>query len=231
MTTSAKSHQFEVKVEEHGSISISVEVLAPESYADLVKRRSPGTKFHPAVGDKRAIDVSYKDLLILTKFKGEGLGPLAQAVDARLDGMLQSAIDQSGFQGKQGETVLLNLESAALGSGNARKILVVGLGKRELYGQFVWCGLVSTIMSEAAELSAEHILLGLNDLPEGDEWLTASQLASVLRCRVRQYLSKEVERGRLKKIRLIVSREKQEDVESGLAELEPLCIVCSNPYL
>lgn len=212
-----------------GAISISVEALAPESYTDLIKRRRPGHRYRPAVGEKRAISVSYRDLIVLTSFNGMPLGTVAAAIDTQLDGALSRAIDVANFQARQGETLVFDLEARGLGSGNARRILMIGLGDPALSGQFVYCGLVGCVINEAAALEAEQVLLPLTDLTVGTSALSMQRFTSILRCRIKQHLTTEVEHGRLKKVRLVVGDDKKDEAETGLQAGPPLCRICADP--
>jgi leucyl aminopeptidase len=212
------------------SVAITVESLPASSYSDLIKRRKPGQKYRPAAGTDRAIQVGHKDLIVLTKFHNEEFGKVALAVDKQLDGALQEAVNASDFSGRQGETLLVQLEARGLGSGNARKVLLVGLGNRPNYGQLVFCGFVGCVLSESSTLEAEQILLPLADIA-GTDTAAPARLASVLKCRVNQHLATSVEHGRLKKIRLAVLPEWHGNVEEALVEREQLCRTCSDPSI
>lgn len=208
-------------------LSFSVEVLGPENYSDLVRVRRPGSKFKPA----RAIAVSYKDLFVLTRFRGKPFGAIAAAIDSRLDGAIDKAIEADSFQSRQGETLVVDLEARGLASGNARKAVVIGLGDQSVYGRFIYCGLIGTVISQAAKLDAEQVMLFLPDLNGASDELSVKQFAAVLMCRLRQHLAADVEHGRLKLFRLVVSADMKEEIEAGLFEREPLCRICVDPAI
>lgn len=213
------------------SISISVEALAAESYSDLIKARRTGKKFQPAVGKERAISVSYKDLLVVTRFQGRSFGPAASAIDKKLGGALQQAVDDSAFQARQGESMVFELEARGLGSGNSRRILVVGLGDPALYGQFVYCGLIGCVIEESVNLQSEQVLLLLDDLHDATNRVSEEGFARVLSCRVAHHLATYAEHGRLKKIRLVVAPDVKERVEASFTASQPVCRICSDPSL
>ena len=213
------------------SILISVEALASESYSDLIKVRRPGQKFQPAVGKERAIAVSYKDLIVVTRFHGQPFGPVASVIDHRLGGMLEQAVNSSSFQSHQGESLVVELEARGLGSGNARKILVVGLGDPAAYGQFVYCGLVGHVIKEATDLESEQVMLLLSDLNCGENRLSEERFAAILSCRVAHHFATLAEHGRLKKIRLVVAPDTKERVEACLTASVPLCRICVDPSI
>lgn len=213
------------------SISISVEALATESYPDLIKARRAGKKFQPAAGTERAIAVSYKDLLVVTRFRGRPFGPIASAVDKKLGGALQQAVDDSGFRARQGESMVFELESRGLGSGNARRILIVGLGDPALYGQFVYCGFIGRVIEESINLESEQVILLLNDLHDQTNRVSEEGFARVLSCRVAHHLSTYAEHGRLKKIRLVVAPDVEERVETSFSANQPVCRICAEPNL
>jgi leucyl aminopeptidase len=66
------------------------------------------------------------DLLAVPVFSDRDPGPGADAVDGALDGTLASFMEESGFEGKPGETLLVPLA----GRLPAKAALLVGLGKR-----------------------------------------------------------------------------------------------------
>ena len=213
------------------AISISVEGLSEGSYSDLIKVRRPGKKYQPANGQERAISVSYKDLLVVTRFHGRAFGPVAAAIDKSLCGALEEAVANSAFQSRQGESMVFELESRGVGSGNARKILVVGLGEPAVCGQFVYCGLIGRVIEESVNLDSEQILLLLTDLHNENNRFSEESFAKVLACRVKNHISTQAEHGRLKKIRLVVAPELQPGVDASFSETESLCRICANPSL
>src|SRR4029079_18049884 len=96
---------------------------------------SASTDPHPNLGGPVAIrfNVSNRpapdvraDLLAVPVYADRELGPGADAVDAALDGTLTSFMEESGFEGKPGETLLVPLA----GRMAAKAALLVGLGKR-----------------------------------------------------------------------------------------------------
>jgi leucyl aminopeptidase len=66
------------------------------------------------------------DLLAVPVFAERELGPGADAVDTALEGTLASFMEESGFEGKPGETLLVPLA----GRMAAKAALLVGVGKR-----------------------------------------------------------------------------------------------------
>ncbi|MDZ4833899.1 MAG: M17 family peptidase N-terminal domain-containing protein [Candidatus Melainabacteria bacterium] len=213
------------------SISISVEALAAESYPDLIKARRAGKKYQPVVGNERAISVSYKDLLVVTRFHGRPFGPVASAIDKRLGGSLEQAVENSSFRARQGETMIFELEARGLGSGNARRILVIGLGDPALCGQFVYCGLIGCVIEECINLEPEQVILLLNDLQDNNIRVQEENFARVLSCRVAHHLSTQAEHGHLKKIRLVVAPDVKDRVEASFTARQSVCQICSNPNL
>ncbi|HZP29227.1 MAG TPA: leucyl aminopeptidase [Acidimicrobiia bacterium] len=67
------------------------------------------------------------DLLAVPVYADRELGPGADAVDRALDGTLGSFMEESGFEGKPGETLLV----PAAGRLTAKAALLVGVGKRD----------------------------------------------------------------------------------------------------
>ncbi len=224
MQTNSVSTQPDIKT----GVSVTVEALDPNSYTDLIKRRKPGQKYRPAQGNERAIQVNYKDLIVISRFHNERFGKVGQAVDSQVEGFLQQTIDASDFTGKQGETLVVDLEAHGLGSGNARKALIVGLGNRPDCEQLVFCGFVSAVLKESAALNVEQVLLPLDDVASA---ATAARFASVLQCRTDHHLATAVEHGRLKKIRIVVAPESFAAAEAALRSKQQLCRVCSEPEL
>ncbi len=213
------------------AISISVEGLSEKGYSDLIKVRRPGKKYQPANGQERAISVSYKDLLVVTRFHGRAFGPVAAAIDKSLCGALEEAVENSGFQSRQGESMVFELESRGLGSGNARKILIVGLGEPVVCGQFVYCGLIGRVIEESVNLESEQVLLLLSDLTTTEHRVSEESFAKVLSCRLAHHIATQAEHGRLKKIRLVVAPDVKDQMEAGFTASQSLCRICSDPSL
>lgn len=209
------------------SIAVSVEPLAESKYADLVRYRAPGTKS----AGKRAIAVSYKDLIVITKRHNEPLGALAAALDGRLNGAVSAAMDSANFQAKQGETLLVGLEERGLGSGNARNVLVVGLGDRNACSQFVYCGLVGCVLTQVPSIGCEQVILPLADLFDKSETDKFRHFGAIMHCRLGQQLLGEEDHGRLKKIRLVVDESVKDALEAGLAHETQVCRICSGPTI
>ncbi len=205
-------------------VEITVEALAPDRFVDLIKTRK-----QLRTEAEQAISVSYKDLLVVTRFKAHPFGPVANAINKALDSLLDRAIEGSKFTARQGETLMVELESVDLPSGNARRILVVGLGEPKSCPRFQLCALFSCLINEATTADAEHIILPVVDLVSTAR--EARALTSVLKCRIDQHLSSRVEHGRLKRIRLLVDTSMKEDAEAGLADEQPICKICSEPEL
>ena len=70
------------------------------------------------------------DVLIANLFEGEKPGGATAALDDTLKGLLSELIEEEGFKGKLGETTILHTH----GKIPAKRIMLVGLGKREDFG-------------------------------------------------------------------------------------------------
>lgn len=206
-----------------GSISVSVETLPASNYSDLIKVRRPGSKFKAS-----PVSMDYKDVLVLPYF-ADGFDVLVAAIDRKLRGLIGDQILERRFMGRQGETLVVELESRGFPSCNPRRIVLVGLGDKDNYDQMVYCGLTATIMNVVTSLDAERVVLPLAALSSLK--LMYGALAAVLRCRIEHHLATVVEHGRLQSIRLLVGEGLKDVVEQGLAPRKPLCAVCSNPEI
>lgn len=211
-------------------VQISIEILNPDSYSDLVKQRRPGTKYRPANGKSRAIAVSYKDKIVLPMFENEPLGAAGKAIDNQIGGNLSATLQNEGFTGRQGESLTVNLEEAGFGSGNARRITLIGMGESSNQSQFSVCGLAGMIISGSQIHLDENVILPLEDLLKTPEEI--SHFVTVLCCRLEHHLATQVEHGLLKKIRVLVSSANAQPANEGVKRYHGrLCAVCSEPEL
>jgi leucyl aminopeptidase len=70
------------------------------------------------------------DAVVVWQFEGEGLVPEAAALDRRLRGLIREVVRSGEFTGRLNQTVLLHTH----GRLPAKRILLVGLGKRKEFG-------------------------------------------------------------------------------------------------
>ena len=77
------------------------------------------------------------EVLVLSHFEDEArLSGEAAAVDRALHGALRNLLKNGEFQGKSNQTVLLHTQ----GKLPAKRVLLVGLGKRERLRAWIRCG-------------------------------------------------------------------------------------------
>lgn len=99
------------------------------------------------------------DLLVLNAFEGfEKFGGATAAVDNALGGALSRLAREDQFKGKLGETVLLRVPGAL-----AKRVLIVGLGKKEDFSEEVVREVAAVLVTRAEQLgvkSAVSILHG-----------------------------------------------------------------------
>lgn len=70
------------------------------------------------------------DLLIVNEFEGVEPGGATGAIDKATDGLLHRVWKEEGFTGKTGESILIRTEGIL----PAKRVLVVGLGKKDKFG-------------------------------------------------------------------------------------------------
>jgi leucyl aminopeptidase len=75
--------------------------------------------------DSSPLDKQQQDCVIIGVYENDKLSPSASAIDAQTNGLIKKILNRGDIEGKNGETVLLNLSP----DNNIERILVVGLGK------------------------------------------------------------------------------------------------------
>lgn len=71
------------------------------------------------------------DLVVVNEFEGiDKLGGASEAIDQATDGLITKVMKEEGFTGKSGESILIRTEGIL----PAKRVMVVGLGKKEDFG-------------------------------------------------------------------------------------------------
>jgi leucyl aminopeptidase len=100
------------------------------------------------------IQLTLADTLILNLFEGvESPGGATAAVDKALNGAVRAIITQGDMRGKSGEVTVLYPQGAV----PARRVLVVGLGKREEFNLDGVRRAAAVSLKRARELGARHV--------------------------------------------------------------------------
>lgn len=115
------------------------------------------------------------DLLAIGHYEGVSrLNATVQTLDKALDGMLAAEIAEQRFEGKTGQTLLL----ATHGALPAKRILLVGLGKRALLTLNTVRKAAAASVRKAKEVSAKTIATTLLGAEQGD--LKPEQIAMAI---------------------------------------------------
>ncbi len=114
------------------------------------------------------------DLLVVNAFEESGVGGATESVDLALDGKLVKFWKEDAFKGKQGSTNLLRVGSGI----PAKRVVVVGLGKKEDFNLEVVRQAAATSLKVAKSLEAKHVVSVMHGVGNGG--LSARDVARVM---------------------------------------------------
>lgn len=104
------------------------------------------------------------DLLVIPLQKGEKLSSRWNELEIQFDHRLGKLLQQQGFEGKEGEAFII----PSLGTGNAWKILLIGLGdSAKLQGDSLR-KIGAHVTKRAKEAKAKHVLIPFDSFPSLD---------------------------------------------------------------
>jgi len=171
------------------------------------------------------------DLLLLTAMSHMGLGSFAATLDRSLNGLLSKKIADSGFSGKLGEHLLIDLKNLGHKRQSPSYILLVGLGHPADFSLRTACGLFRLSLDRAAELGVRRLTIPFLTHRLTAERMNLRGTAAVLRCRVQERLSKPHQLGALEEIEILCSPQAKRHVQQGLDIAGPLHSPCSDPRI
>lgn len=170
-------------------------------------------------------------LLVITCFAGEPLAGFADRLDNDYGGVVTKAMVESGFDGKAGETLLIDSTQLGAFTHGWRFVWLVGLGYREAYTRKGLCALFGSGLDKGIELGSSEVIYPVTaeELFHGD--VTAELFASVLRCRVSAMLCRQKAVDSLRSVEILCPAELEEELAKGLQVKGPLCQECPTPRL
>jgi leucyl aminopeptidase len=93
------------------------------------------------------------DAVIVNLFEDAGLSGATAALDTALDGMISNLIEDGDFSGKSGQVAVLYTRGAL----PSKRVILVGLGKRESFALEVSRRAAATAILKARDLKLKHV--------------------------------------------------------------------------
>ena len=165
------------------------------------------------------------DLLVLTQMSGAKMSHGMCKIDALLAGKLSESIEESGFTGKAGQSVLL--DSGSLGS-KQKWILLIGLGDVPHFNGRTVCAMMRLVLEVADEKKVTKITMPIFPNRQTEDELNLAGTAATLVCRVNMFAAQLPE---LKEVELFCTPQARRHLQDGLFGKTPRCMVCLNPEL
>lgn len=103
------------------------------------------------------------DCLIVGVFQKRKLAPMAEALDATLDGLLARLLKRDDVEGKAGDTLLVN----HVPGGRIDRVLLVGLGKREELNAAAYRKSLAAAFKALKGCGAKHAASALHEVEVG----------------------------------------------------------------
>lgn len=153
------------------------------------------------------------EVVILPIFQDEELAGSAAAADEALDGLIAEMRERGEFRGKLHETALL----PTMGRLPARRVLLLGLGKREELGPVDWSRAVSAACRALAERRVRTAALDLADcgLPPAEAARAAAEGAELARFVPNPYSTAPRQSAPLASLTLVAADDLQPAVREG----------------
>jgi hypothetical protein len=181
--------------------------------------------------DSCRIEHADDHLLVITRFADEPLEGFAARLNRAYGGLISEALVERGFEGKAGETLLLDSTDLGAFTHGWRYVWLVGLGYRDAYTEKALCALFGSGLDKAIELECSEVIFPVTreELIYGD--VSAELFASVLRCRVSAMLCRQKAVDVIKSVEILCPSALEEEVAKGLQIKGPLCESCNMPRL
>ncbi|MBY0359439.1 MAG: hypothetical protein K2W82_15660 [Candidatus Obscuribacterales bacterium] len=128
----------------------AVTVEAPASSVPSMPRFT----FETTMG-RRALDDIVTDMVLVAKLSSQRVPECLQAKTPEIGELIRQRIIDQGFEGRQGETLLVETGLEDSSSANQRRVLLVGIGRPEKFG-------AETVYKTFAILIKEAIALGVS---------------------------------------------------------------------
>lgn len=172
-------------------------------------------------GELKDLAIPETDLLVMTHLQSTSFGPGTTALDELTDGLLLSRIEEADFQGKAGETLLVQTNTAGI-----KNILLIGLGKPLDVHRTTICSFYRMIIEHATKLGARKVSIPFFSGLLID--INYRGMLAVLRCRVDQS-AQAGEIGELAQIEVLCNHQSKRHIVDGLSVDKTLCAVCRHP--
>ena len=182
---------------------------------------------NPVMGTKEdpGIENLQTDLLVLTQMSCSHMSRGMSKIDAKLSGELSKTLAESKFEGKAGQTVLLDCRPI---DGSQKHILVVGLGPAKNFNGKSVCALMRRTLEIANQLGVEKITMPIFPNRQTGSNLNLAGTVSTLVCRVQMFMD---DLPKLKEIELFCTPQARPYLQNGLNGHTPRCMICLNPEL
>jgi leucyl aminopeptidase len=160
------------------------------------------------------------DLVVVNEFQGvKELGGASGAIDKATDGLITQVMKEEGFTGKSGESILIRTEGVL----PAKRVMVVGLGKKENFGMEAVREATAVSFTAAKKLGLKKIVsilhgAGWGDLKAKDAGQAMSEgiyLAAYQYDRFKKMKTNKVEDFIIITRRLPVVRQAEKGIELG----------------
>ncbi len=174
------------------------------------------------------ITVNTTDLLVLTLFQDTKLGERPAALDEQLGGAITKHMSENAFTGKLGEDSVIDLSQNP--ASPAKRIMLLGLGRLQDFGQPVICAAYQRILDTARNLAAKRVTLVVFPNRLTTESMNLTGLFAVLACRILRAQDAET-LGSLKEVEILASHQARRSILAGLDSPCQLCSHCPNPCL
>lgn len=108
---------------------------------------------------RRSLDEIETDLVLLTVLTGMEVPRDLHAKSSTVGDQIKSSINASSFEGRRGESLLIETECPGTTDGASLNVLVVGLGRPEKFCAGVAQGVFQQIINEAIRLKARRVTI------------------------------------------------------------------------
>lgn len=167
------------------------------------------------------------DLLVLTVFQNTLLGEGPSLLDSELHGALTREIGDHAFKGELGEQLLL--DTSNLSNSRIKKVLILGLGKSDTWGQPVICAAYKRMLEVAGKTGAKRLTIPVFPNRLTGKSMSLSAMFAVFACRLLQ--STPASEASLDEVEIVCTQQAKRHIESGLKDPCQLCATCADPCL